>query len=387
MHSALIILSIFLAFHVLRGLPLLVTLRRHLAIIMIGVCFVLAYQLYGLYTPNFGKYIEANYEYAIIEKASLYPMSTMKTQVDSVKYTALSKFFFTDSVQFTKEFFTRVVNLNYQQKFDWHTPIVAPIFLRLLNQFRSLLYMPWLLILLIFLYVLGSRGKKEALQSILLFTLSTGAMALLLFVLVDEIKPRFFSPYAGMTIFLLFMVQFPYFLRRTGTPGKCLLLFSLIILLALRANDLYATARHERASEISKVKSSGQLQACCEANPTLIFMGADIPLPAALFYRPSATFYRNMASFDGGYLIYFSYAHEKFERLFGCSPLDYPAMIRLFEQRKDIRCYATRDRLDLIALYFKTVYKTNLIFELQTPQPPLDLNGRIYSIRLEKLKE
>lgn len=67
-----------------------------------------------------------------------------------------------------------------------------------------------------------------------------------------------------------------------------------------------------------------------------------------------------------GHMIYYSYFKDKAERVLHCSPLDYPALINLFERNNELKFYATPERLDLIIRYFKAVYQTQLSFEPAT---------------------
>ena len=384
MHSAVIILCIFIAFHVLRGLSPIAVLRHHAAMIVIGCGFVFAYQVYGEYNTNFGKYIEANYEYAIIEKASLHPIGTMKTKEDSVKYQALAKFFITDSIEFDKSFFNRAVNLDYHQKLSWQTLNLAPIFHEFASKLHRLAYMPWIFVFLAIVIFIGTDSLYQLRQSFWLLFLSFGAMAALLFALVDEIKIRFFSPYVGMVLFLLFMTYLPGFLARAGKNTKRISLLILIFILGLSVRDVYGYAMIERLREEKIKDTSARLQAYFEQHPTLTFMGADIPFRADLFFRPSPDLYSHMASFDGAYLIYFSYSHDRFDHLFSVSPHDYRGLISLFEHRKDIRFYALPQRLELVRLYFRTIYHVDLVFERESPAPLLHLNGTMYSVTVNR---
>jgi hypothetical protein len=118
----------------------------------------------------------------------------------------------------------------------------------------------------------------------------------------------------------------------------------------------------------------------------LTFVESDIPFQANLFYRSPSSLYKNLSSFDGGYMIYYSYMRDKSETVLNCSPLNFKALIDLFERDKELKFYATPERLKLITRYFKAVYQTQLTFEPVQPQPNFILNGIVYSVKVERLQ-
>lgn len=385
MHAATIMLGLFMAFHFFSGMPVTKIIKHHWVMFLMGASFILFYQLYGIYTPNMGKYIEANYEYAIIEKASLHPLGNMKTARDTAKYVAVKNFLLSDSAEITKAFFAKAVNLKYEQKPFFDNQNVEKALQELKNKFGTfkytLLFLPVLFVAMLF----SGFSTKRIWQTLLIALLGIAVMFMLLLVLVDEIKIRFFSPYVAMVLLVMFLINFPAYLKRTSARGKWVGLPVILFLLCLKGFELYDTVIQKQQKEMAINESAERLHAYCTQYPVLIFMGADIPFYSNLFYRTATTQYPKLASFDGGYLIYFSYAKNRFENLFHQSPLDYPALLNLFEHNPEIKFYATAERLALVSNYFEVVYHARLQFELVTPQPLLHLNGRVFTVRVERL--
>jgi hypothetical protein len=381
MHAPVLVLSLFIGFYCLSGYGVRRVLFEFRYYIFFSALFIGVYQLNGLFDENFGKYIEANYEYAILEKKSFYPLSEMKSAKDSIKYHCIQQFFITDTAEFTKEFFERVVNVNYPKQQFWHISSIQQALKQLANGWSEVGKdtFPVLLAFIVSVWFANAR-KKDVVNAILFFFIAHAVLFTLVLVLVDEMKIRLFSPFvAATTISLGLIILFP----AEGAKRKYLGIFLLMVALAVLSIKLPKTlemAKNLRETEEQNLSKALKLKEYNYQHPVISFVFSEIPLPSAIFFRQKNLLYPNLAYFDAGYLTYFSYTRSRFEKLFGCSPLDYQALIELFDSRNDIRYYLTEERKKLVEDYFRIVYRTELIFTPAPEQPDAELNGRMYCL-------
>ncbi len=382
-HSSAIMLGCFGAFLVLSGMPIKNIIRHYWVMAAIAAGFLVVYHVYGKYTTNMGKYIEAHYEYALIEKPSLYPLENMKTTKDTAKYIAVSQFFLSDSAELTISFIDRVANIKYEQK---------PIFTR--DNFRVAINeiyrqsLPILPVLSFMLFAVLFWYDKKVRQTAALKTIAMViAVQLVLFslllILVNDMKPRFYSALMSMLVFSVVMFHLPVILQKATkwvTIGFLLLIMSIGV---WQWSYLSKTAAAAASKEKQIRLKMHQLSSITTHHPVLMFMGAEIPFSTDPLYRSSSDLYPKLASFDGGYLVYFSYGKERFEKLFGINPVNYPQLIDLLSHRNDILFYITPNRIPLIKNYFAVVYGIDMTF--QAAKVDLDvslLGGDFYSVKL-----
>jgi hypothetical protein len=357
-------------------------LKHYWAMALIALAFVAVYQVYGKLTNNMGKYIEAHYEYALIEKPSLYPLSNMKTAKDSAKYEAVKHFFLSDSIQLTIPFFNRVANTNYEK-----TPIFVKekwffAFDELKRQSKEVLPMLSLLFI-IFLLFTNQHIRSNSIKKTLFLLLSAMLVLFsLLIILVNDMKPRFFSPFCAMVLFSILMFQLPLFFKISSRKAQIGLFTLLSIICLFQFLRLFNLAKVEHSKEIETKIAMAKLHEITARQPVLIFMGSDIPFSANPFDVSNKQLYPKMASFDCGYLVYFSYAMNRFKELFGVSPVNFPQIIKVLQTRQDVVYYIDKERMDVINNYFKTVYKIQFEFTPLVPQPTLDNSAKFYNAKL-----
>jgi hypothetical protein len=384
-HSSALMLGCFTVFLFFSGTPILRIVRHYSAMLLIVLGFLGAYQIYGKYTPNMGKYIEAHYEYALIEKQSLFPLSHMKTARDSAKYLAISNFFITDSAELTIPFFDRVANIKYEQEeiFTQQRFLAAIEELKVKN--RSV----FPLLVLMFLPLLGWTNKNVrragTAKTITLIIVSSIVIFSLLLILVDDMKLRFYSPFVSVIAFSIIIFHLSAFLKYSGPWRKYISIILLLTITIWQFWNLRNEASFLAAKECQTQKQISHFHAFTSKHPVLMFMGSDIPFSTNPFYRSSTALYPKLASFDGGYLIYFSYARGRFEKLFGVSPIDFPAVINMLRSRDDIVFYIAKERLDIINQYFQVVYKVKFNVSPIIPKPPLDLNAGVFFVSVEEI--
>lgn len=386
MHSGIIMLAFFMAYEVLLGRGIVATLRAHRWHITASVMLLTVYQLHGVLTTNMGEVIEANYEYALLEKERMYPLADMRTHADSVRHAALQGFLLSDSAQFTQEFFDRAVDLRYYN--DTFTSerlnhVTNELRLRINEQWP--LYMAWALLLLSGVALLGLR-HTDMRAALIASGLFWAVILALLLVLVDEMKPRFIEPFAGMVIFLLLLRLIPALAKvSNGFSRIAICTAGITGLLMFRVTELNAKAGEYRKHDFWALKAQEQFRTCTAPYRVMGFTHADVPFAYGVFHRHQQNPYARLGFFDGGYLVYFPHFKRYFSDLFGCSPVDYPCILELLRTQDDIRFYAVPDRLELVANYFEGMYGTKLTFSEDSSVCDFGLNGCIFTVRVENL--
>lgn len=381
-HSSAIIMACFGLFLLLSGTPFTKVIKHYWAMVLIAFAFLAVYQVYGNLTINIGKYFEAHYEYALIEKPSLYPLSNMKTAKDTVKYEAVTQFFLSDSIEINIPFIDRVANITYE-----HTPIfVKEKWLFALNEIvnKANHELPMLSLLLIAgcLLCWKSVRKQAGLKTIAIIACGLMVLFMLLVVLVNDMKPRFFVAFCAMIIFCIFLFQLPIFWNNTGRYMKGLLVLAFSVIAVFQFKNLSAKATYERNKEANTQIAMQKLHNIASTRPVLIFMGSDIPFSSNPFFASNENLYPYLATFDAGYMVYYSFAQERFQTLFGVSPVNFPALIQVLKKRNDIVFYIEKERFLFINNYFEMIYKIR--FELQPIQdaPIIDENAKFYSVNV-----
>ncbi|MCS6818640.1 MAG: hypothetical protein NZ522_01725, partial [Chitinophagales bacterium] len=109
-HAAALILFAFILYSLLRQSPKYVFRKYWM---MLGFTLILLgmYQLNGRFTDNMGRYIEAHFEYPILEKPHIAPLSPQSSSADTARYLGLKSFFFTDTAQFKRDYFHQFVRI------------------------------------------------------------------------------------------------------------------------------------------------------------------------------------------------------------------------------------------------------------------------------------
>jgi hypothetical protein len=381
-HSSAIMLACFGLFLLLSGMPFTKVIKHYWVMAFIAFAFLAVYHVYGKLTNNMGKYIEAHYEYALIEKPSLYPLSDMKTSKDSAKYEAVKQFFLSDSIQLTIPFFNRVANINYEQ-----TPIfVKEKWLFAFDELKrqSIQVLPMLslfaIIALLCLYQpIRKNSSKKAVS--ILFSAMLVLLSLLL-ILVNDMKPRFFSSFSAMILFSILMFQLPLFFKISSRRSQIGLFALLAIVSYYQFLHLFNQSKIELEKEVKTKIAMEELHQITTKQPVLMFMGSEIPFSGNPFYASSPKLYPKLASFDGGYLVYFSYGRNRFMDVFGVSPVNFPQIINVLKTRSDVVYYIDKSRMDVINNYFKTIYHTQFEFSPLLPPPNLDYNAKFYRAKL-----
>ncbi len=380
MHTPVIILGFYILVKIFTEKDVLKPIKQFSFHIVLSIIILSFYQIPGLFITNTGKYIEANYEYAILEKKSLLPEKDNLSVKDSIKYESLKEFFITDTSEFTIEYLQKTVDIAPDFKSILSVENLKASFIEIT---QKLIANKWLILLtigLILLMILFEKPDGKALQNIFITTLIAFAIpyTMLLF-LVDDMKLRFFTPFLAVWSFLVLRE-----ILKIGTAGiksKIAMLLAIFSASLCIGFETYKQANFEKQLNHERKKSAEALYNYSLEYPLISFIYSDIPLNSNILNRNPKPYFKNIGYFDGGYLTYFSYISNRFHDLFEISPLDYKSIIELLENNENIRLYATENRLALIKAYFEIVYSYNFEYEPIDNQPDLGLNGKIYKVK------
>jgi hypothetical protein len=386
-HTSIIVLAFFLAWHVLTGRQVMATLKAHRWHLALGLAVLLIYQTKGWRTDNVGEIIEANYEYALLEQHRLHPLPPDATAKDSMRYATLQQFMISDSAEFTLDYLARTIDVSYHSgdRFSKRA------FDNALNELKARMvenHVPLLMalaLLLLAVPVLGVRhvafGRAAAALAVWLAVLLG-----LLLVVADEMKPRFFEPFTAMVLLMCLLHILPPMLAKGPRWMPWLLVAALGLPLVLKVQQVSAIARAYSDHEREALEAQARIRTCSEGHRIIAFTEADLPLTHGLLHRNRVRPYDRLSYFDGGYLIYFDPIKQRFINIFGCSPLHYPCLIEMMRTQTDIVYYATPERLQMAADYFRVMYGVQLHFyEISEPACEFGLNGKVFEVKVIEL--
>lgn len=379
MHSPVLILFLFMTIKIITQREILIIVKQYAFHLILSFVLLATYQIYGLLDTSTGKYFEANYEYAVLEKESLLRENLFENQKDSIKYEGIKNFFLSDADEFTIEYLQKTLYVTPNINETLSLANINFSFQEMNEKFRA----NWLIIVttivLIFIFILNQSKKRKIFYKLSIITIIAYAVpfALLIF-LVDEMKMRFISPYLVIWSILCIREVWDF---KVLSKWQIISLF--ILLTSAVSYEFYRTniaSVEEKKLNKERLASAKALYEYSKKYPLISFVNSDMPLVSAFFHRHPTIYFQNIAYFDAGYLTYFSYVHDQFYNLFGVSPLNYPKVITLLKTNKDLRLYATAERLSLIKEYFRIVYGYEFKYKLDENQPNLNLNGKIFKV-------
>lgn len=364
-HAAALILFAFIAYDVLRK-PLGYTFGKYKVMFAFTLMLLGLYQLNGKFTSNMGRYIEAHFEYPILEKPHIAPLTSASKSADTARYLGLKSFFFTDTAQYTREYFHQFVRIQPTLSFVFDPYNISAIKQDISKRWRDTSYLLISIVILLCLFVCTSPGhaKESLLFTWVMFLVPAG----LILLLTNELKERFFNSYIGILSWLLLLKYLVVFEERP-LPKFVRISLPILVLIAIAIfgvrQVIYYHPLHVQLSQVHEafLKNSKDLVKQTTGERTLFFSNAEIPLTNDPFYRTPETLYQNFATFDGGYLTYYSYCVERFTKLFGYHPGDFRKHTELLTNSKEgVLAYITKDRIQLISFYFLHLYKVKLDF-------------------------
>jgi hypothetical protein len=379
MHSPVIMLGLFLVTKIALTKSINNHLKNFSPHIIASIIFIGWYQLFGFLTNNIGRYIEANYEYAILEKKSLLPLNVGSSIKDSIKYEALTHFFISDTNEFTISYLKNTVNASPDLNSIFSIKNITSSLSEIIDKSLQIKWTLVLFLITILCLLFNEKwNPRKVRKTLIILLVGFSIPYVLLLFLVDEMKLRFFAPYV-VSCGLLILYEF---LRGKYLSKKTLYIIAIssTVILVIIGIDTYQISKNEKELNKQRKLSAIEINEYSQNHPLISFIGADIPFVSNVLNRYPKIYFERIAYFDAGYLTYYSYLINRFNTLFGISPLDYYSIINLLESNKEIRLYCTVERLELIKNYFKIVYNYDFNYAEVENQPNFNLNGKVYRI-------
>ncbi len=361
LHTSFIVLIMLLIFFFVQGKSLKELLLKFYPHLMIALVFLSFYHIHGANSST-GKLIETQYDYAINDKQSFYPIGEMKTAADSAKYIAVTQSLFADTTNLTKEFLGRVVNMRIHFT-DWasinelNKQIPTLIFF-----FKNYWHSLSLLLLLIVLSVTLNFQKAFWVRiafMLIAFVLIMGYLTLSFFMC-----DRIFSPMNAVFMVCTLIFCLPVILSSTHASKFFFIatIFSLLVV-SLKMKNLsdyhLESLVHEKQYETAITKL-GELT----EKKVVVFLPINLPITRNLFVRKNHETYARLVLPDFFTYIFNRFAQERTIKKYGFSPLDYTGFYKfLITHKEELIIFSFEERVQLYENYFNAVYGYPLCFE------------------------
>lgn len=382
-HTAGIILFYFLLLHGITGSRNLVSFRKYIPHFALTVIALGIYHLNGALTTNQGKIIESKYEWALFDKGSLYPLSSMHTAKDSAKYVALKQLVISDSAEMTPDYLARTIDLRYEvsgflskenlQNFNKELT-------RAINE-HIIAFIAALLLLLLWM-VYHFRDYKTHQQAVVILLLYLGILSTLMLNLVSDLKDRLFAPLTAMMVVHLALLYIPGIVSNYRRRVQLLLMLVFILLLTRELQLTFYQSRDLQKADSEIRRNQQLLYTYSQPYRLLGTINTNLPIARDIFFRSQPSPFQHLGYIDAVYMVYYNYMKQKFIHLFGYSPLNYRAFLQAIPGNTDYRLYASPGRMEVLRAYFRDVYKVTVDFELDSTMPAWSLDARVYRMRL-----
>ncbi len=382
-HPAAIVLLLFMGHEILAGMGFKRVIKAHVPHLFACIIVIGSYQLYGmLATKNTGKILEAEYEYAWFEKGAYKPLSDMKTAKDSLKYWAVQQWFLSDSAELNLAFIDRVVDRSDHYRGFLSLHIYQAAYSELKNQVQS----KWhLLVFPLLLLLVGFYNKSIKRLTLLALLVYLGVLLLLLFLLVDQLKDRFFIPFTAI-VSLIVMVDILSAYKSKEIGASKYLLATAFLLLVVGQVRLASrvSADFKEADKAAETDLMAQIE-YCRKNPVLCTI--DVPLPSIrnVLYRSPENIYNNLAWLEAGYMIYYPYLEARIQNVAGFSALRFTEFLSAADSNKNLRIIASPFRLNVLKTYSMGMCNRDLLFTIDTTQPKWSLPYKAYQMHITEI--
>lgn len=360
-HPAAIVLLFFVGYEILSGLDVRKVITAHLPHFMACIVVIGAYQLYSKYDDaNTGKIIESEYEYAWFEKGAYKPLGNMKTKQDSLKYWALQNWFMSDSAEFNLEFFDRVIDRDkhYNDILSWKKWFDAAVHI------KDMTIENWhffLLLLALMLFVVLANGTYH--QTTAMVATYILLNMLLLVLVVESLKERFFIPFTSLLIFTIIIDALSKYKDGKHPHAFSFLIISSIALLSLhQINKSNSISQQYKNADIQAKKDMQILYDFSKKTP--LILTTDVPMPQVrnIFHRYGYNVYEHIAWLEAAYLIYYPQIEFRAKNVAGFSPLDFKTFQAALLDRRNLRLLATPERIHIIQRYSRGIHDCEMTF-------------------------
>lgn len=351
-----------LAFLYTRNLKKTILLfRLHWLVAMVCFSIVLGYKFYS---GNPAVVIEQTYEYALMDRGAIVPVSTMKSVGDSIRYEALTGYFLiSDSAQISLDFIKQVVDKNKFLKFgvtddDWsHLLGLLPLF-----KGKSIDIILFYLMLVIAVY-----GKKRAMFNLFLFHAFCWMVVVGLSMKISMYE-RFLLPWlAMMFISSLLILSFEHsiFTRRQKYSLLLILLFTSFGSL----NQMNAISKEEKSYNQKALIYLNKIGAVSATQTPFIWDYTQVCFPSEIFARRELKAFEKSMYQTCFFTPYYRFGQERCLKKFGFSPLDWRSMGVTLKKRKEEVCFIMGDEMaEFLPRYYKIIYNIDFVLVKNDPQ-------------------
>ncbi len=344
------------------------------------LCFAIVL-IYKFTVNNPGVVIEQNYEYALMDRGAVLPISTMKTKTDSLRYDALTKFFLITDSQYidinfihqvtdTKKFYKIGCNAN-----DFHHMIDA--LSPLLNTYKTTILLLYLMLL-----VLGWGCNKRTSQTLFFFHMFCWSVICLLSMKINMYE-RFLLPwmvlmFLGSFLFISFQNKPLYKVRGYLFLGLSLSLLSFEFKQMSRISSVERGFNYKTSLYLQNIKQLSN------TNTPIIWDYTQHYFPSQLFTRLEGNVLKGSLYQTMFLLAYFPFGQERFIHNFGVSPLDWKSTGRKYiENRRNFVFIMEEPLAEFLPRYYHTMYNIDFTLEKSTPINEISPNYYVYQLKLK----
>jgi hypothetical protein len=343
-------------------------LRRHISArlntaipaVLIAVILSLVYTLDRAGTTDPAKKIENQYEYAILDSHSFVGEDNMQTQVDTLKYRAVTNFMLNDSAVLMTGFVNRVLeNHPYIKHPDRIMPRMSETTILLLNFAHRHIDKLLLILLLIVLSIALSADRLPILWAHLSIT-ATLILVLVCATFFINMYDRIFATtlvIGGVFHFILFIRTVPE--RPATAVWTALILLFILPCTWLHLCEIHgeSTSFHNKYLALDKeLHGKTQKYIICIGINSLIFNNKSPE-------QPDQHVMSRLILSDFGYIDYYSFLRDKYLREEQFNVTDFASIADFIQrERKNIIIYGSADRVKLFSQYLSIVHHINLTF-------------------------
>jgi hypothetical protein len=337
--------------------------RFHWLVALMCFSIVLAYKFNS---DNPAVVIEQNYEYALMDRGAVVPLSAMKSAGDSIRYEALTQYFLiSDSAQINLGFIKQVVDDKRFLKFgissdDWD---------HLLESLLPFLKTKGVNILLMYL-LLGIivGGRKRAWFNLLLFHAFCWMVVVGLSMKISMYE-RFMLPWlAMMLIGSLLVISFEagIFLYRMQRYS---ILLILLFTTSETLNQMHTASIEEKKYDDKAQSYLKKIGAASVAQTPFIWDYTQVCFPSGVFARNELKVFEKSIYETSFFTPYFRFGQERCLEKFGFSPLDWRSMGQVLTKRKAEVCFIMSDKMaEFLPRYFKSIYNIDFVLIKDNPR-------------------
>jgi len=321
------------------------------------------------------------FEYPVMGKNAVVPLSAMKSAADTMRYRALNEYFLvTDTAQITIPFIKTVVDETKYRRFG----IDQEDLMHMMFTLAPLLVQYWLFFLLGYalLVVALFYTNLRILTNVLIVNLS-GWLLVLVFAMKISMPERFLLPWFSMMLgmsYLLASIR-PWTFRRWQ---KNLFLLLGLWLVIWDMNMLQGFARDGMEQKKRSHEALGKLEALSKSSVPVIWDHHLGYIPNDVLARRESRILRSSIYLSIYRIQFYDFGQDRSKERFGFSPLDMRKMNEVLNGKADsIRFITEESSAEFLSRYYKSVY--NMDFNLVKEEPVNEVSPELFVYRLRRV--